>query len=92
MCTTWGYAAQQIEVERCPPGAGCVAESIKDALGYIHAQFICANQNAATYGDEPGRWSRRGGYALRAGYYYGRLGPDTLHLLVTNGIELGASA
>jgi hypothetical protein len=84
MCTTWGYAAQQIEAERYRPDGGCVAESIKDALGYLHAQLMCAYDSAATYGDEPARWSRRGGYALRAGYYYGRKGPDTLPLLVTN--------
>ena len=87
LCTTLGYAAQQIEAERYRPDADCVAESIKDALGYLHAQLMSAHQDDAPYGDERARWSRRSGHALRSGYYFGRVGPDTLLLLVTNGID-----
>jgi len=87
MCTTLGYAAQQIEAERYRPDADCVAESIKDALGYLHAQLMSARQDRAAYGDESAHWSRRSGHALRSGYYYGRVGPETLLLLVTNGID-----
>jgi len=86
MCTRWGYAAQQIEAERYRPDARCVAESIKDALGYIHAQLLSAHQDTETFGVESDLWSRRCGYALRSGYYYGRVGQDTILLLVANGL------
>jgi hypothetical protein len=92
MCTRWGYAARQIEAERYRPRVRCVAESIKDALGYLHAQLVSAHQDSERDGVEPALWDRRSGYALRSGYYYGRVGPDTLLLLVANGLEIGTRA